>query len=236
MKCPHCGAEVAENVVICQSCGGRVLPDEEPHSPAVDSDPGAAEAEPAPAPAAGEAASGEAPPAEPEGPQEYPPPWRYSLKDMRMIWLNMLLFTLVMAGAAFGVMQVRPESWAWLTAPIVWGVMLCIPALCWIYQLCRAIYRTTIKYDLDESRLIHKEGIFVSKTDVIELIRIHDMGCTQSLLEKYLCGGIGQVRVDSEDPSNPQFVLRGLENHESVFRQIDQRRAEARRKKAFIQA
>ena len=111
-----------------------------------------------------------------------------------------------------------------------------MPLLLWLYQLCKLVYRTTIKYDLDETRLIHKEGIFVSKTNVIELIRIDDMGATQSLVERFLCGGIGKVHVHSDDPGDPELVLRGLEDHDSVFRQIDQRRAEVRKKKAFVRA
>jgi hypothetical protein len=71
---------------------------------------------------------------------------------------------------------------------------------------------------------------------VIELIRIDDMDATQSLVERFICGGIGKVHIHSEDPTDPHLVLRGLENHDAVFRQIDTRRAEARRKKAFVHA
>jgi membrane protein YdbS with pleckstrin-like domain len=233
MKCPQCGADVAENVVICSSCGARLGPEDESESPGAGPDAGGGQATGGAA-AGGQAAGGAATSAEPAGDGEYRPPWRYSLKDMRIVWLNMLLLTIAMGAVAAVVqLKVRPPSYL---VPALWGVALAIPALCWVYQLSKAIYRTTIKYDLDESRLIHKEGIFVSKTDVIELIRIHDMSATQSLLEKFLCGGIGKVHVHSDDPTNPQLTLRGLENHDSVFRQIDQRRAEARRKKAFIQA
>jgi membrane protein YdbS with pleckstrin-like domain len=240
MKCPECGADVAENVVICNSCGARVRPDEELESSAGQPGPDAGQAPGGPAATSqpapeGQVAGAAATAAEPAGGDEHGPPWRYSLKDMRIVWMNMLLLTIAM-GAVAAVVQFggwRPD---WLPRAVLWGVLLGIPAIFWIYQLCKAIYRTTIRYDLDGSRLVHKEGIFVSQTDVVELIRISDMSATQSLLEKFLCGGIGKVRVHSDDPSNPDLVLRGLENHESVFRQIDERRAEARRKKAFIQA
>ena len=245
MKCPSCGADIAENVVICHSCGGagsslRAMP--HPNSRASSKPPGpprrarprAAEAEPdrrAEAASTGDAA----PPSQTAG--DAPPPWRYSLKNMRIIWLNMILLTA--AFVALGVwLWMSEETWRpeWISLQVFWGVMLGIPGVIWLYQLCKLIYRTTIKYDLDETRLIHKEGIFVSKTSVIELIRIDDMGATQNLLERFLCGGIGKVRVHSDDPSDPELVLRGLENHDSVFRQIDLVRAQARKKKAFVRA
>ena len=238
MKCPHCGEEVAENLVICQSCGARLVPEDEAESQAIGSGGGGqatgGAATATPRAAAAPAAGGSAGSAGPGAADEFPPPWSYSLKDMRVAWGNMLALTIALL--LLGVV-VEVKGWLpWLPSLILWGVLLGVPAVCWIYQLSKAIYRTTIKYDLDESRLIHKEGIFVSKTNVVELIRISDMSATQTLSEKYCCGGIGKVRIHSDDPSTPDLILRGLENHESVFRQIDHRRAEARRKKAFIQA
>jgi uncharacterized membrane protein YdbT with pleckstrin-like domain len=226
MKCPSCGAEIAENVVICHSCGTRLEP------------PAGAR------PEAATAAAKPSRPAEPKGPaaaadadrSACPPPWRYSSRDMRIVWINMCLLTL--AFVAVGVwLRTTREHWpGWLSPAVFWGIVLGIPGVLWLYQLSKLIYRTTIRYDLDESRLIHKEGIFVSKTSVIELIRIDDMDATQSLVERFICGGIGKVHIHSEDPTDPHLVLRGLENHDAVFRQIDTRRAEARRKKAFVHA
>ncbi len=235
MKCPSCGAEVAENVVICHSCGARIEPeagsDTTPEAGASE----AQSAQPAKAPAGGPGASVES------GGGDHRPPWKYSIKDMRIIWINMFLFTLAMVGLGYWLSSIRdsgqwPQWLDWVTRPIFWAVMLGIPGLLWLYQLCKLIYRSTIRYDLDQSRLIHKEGIFIYKTNVIELIRIDDMSATQNLVERFICGGIGKVRVHSEDPTDPVLILRGLEDHDSVFRQIDERRAEARRKKAFVQA
>lgn len=245
MKCPSCGADIDENVVICHSCGARIESEVEAASER------AAEPQAAGAPAAGDGSAGAAPepdrPAEaaPTGEAAVPdqtapeasPPWRYSLKDMRIIWLNMILLTAVFVALGVWLWMIE-DKWRpdWITLQIFWGVMLGIPGVIWFYQLCKLVYRTTIKYDVDESRLIHKEGIFVSKTSVIELIRIDDMGATQNLVERFICGGIGKVRVHSDDPSDPELILRGLENHDSVFRQIDLVRAQARKKKAFVRA
>jgi len=246
MKCPSCGAEIAENVVICHSCGTRL--DDEP-------DAGRAPAEAAQTPPTepGEAAesaepvqagekkaatrSAGAPAAQPADKGEYAPPWKYSLKDMRIIWLNMSLLTAAFVVVGIWLMMIQ-DKWRpqWLSVPLFWGLLLLVPLVLWLHQLGKLVYRSTITYDLDETRLIHKEGIFVSKTNVIELIRIDDMSATQTLVERFLCGGIGQVHVHSDDPGTPKLVLRGLEHHESVFRQIDQKRAEVRKKKAFVGA
>ena len=240
MKCPSCGAEIAENVVICHSCGTRL--DDEPDAGTAAADaaqtPAAEPGEPAeraqPAPASGKKAE---PAAQPADKGERAPPWRYSLKDMRIIWLNMILLTaaFVVLGVWLSMIQ---DKWrpGWISMQLFWGVLLLIPLLLWLHQFSKLVYRTSIKYDLDETRLIHKEGVFVSKTNVIELIRIDDMSATQSLVERFLCGGIGKVLVHSDDPGEPELVLRGLEDHESVFRQIDQKRAEVRKKKAFVRA
>ena len=245
MKCPSCGAEVAENVVICHSCGARLEP-EAGSGTAASAEPGAgagtsvqgAEGA-AEAPSAEEVTERGGGAADVPGGDECPPPWRYSIKDMRIVWINMFVLTLAFVIVGIWLSGSR-ENWpgwlGWLTPSIFWGVMLGIPGVLWLYQLCKLIYRTTIRYDCDEARLIHKEGIFVSKTSVIELIRIGDMGATQNLLERFVCGGIGKVRVHSEDPTDPLLILRGLENHDSVFRQIDKKRAEARKKKAFVKA
>ena len=231
MKCPSCGAEVAENVVICHGCGARIEP-EAGSEPAA----GAGAEVASRAPGAEEAPAGDEGAAAAKG--ECPPPWRYSIKDMRIVWINMFVLTLAFVVVGIWLSSLRPwPSWlGWLTPSIFWGVMLGLPGVLWLYQLCKLIYRTTIRYDLDESRLLHKEGIFVFRTNVIELIRIGDMAATQNLLERFICGGIGKVRVHSEDPTDPILLLRGLENHESVFRQIDKKRAEARKKKAFVKA
>ena len=251
MKCPSCGADVAENVVICHSCGARleaevgslsdlaIEPEVGARSPTKGgAQTAASRREPAPE-AVGQVAGGGRGAAGTGSANDFPPPWRYSLKDMRIIWLNMIVLTALFVALGVWLLGIdgrtswRPE---WLTPPIFWGVILAIPLLLWLYQLLKLVYRTTIKYDLDETRLIHKEGIFVSQTNVIELIRIDDMGATQSLVERFVCGGIGKVHVHSDDPGNPELVLRGLENHDSVFRQIDQKRAEVRKKKAFVRA
>jgi hypothetical protein len=247
MKCPSCGADVAENVVICHACGTRLeaeietpsepanAPEGGPNSPGEGvAQPAATQSEPV------QEAVGQVAGSDQGGRRECPPPWKYSLKDMRIIWINMLLLTI--AFLVLGIWlnmflgESRPGWLNWFAGPVFWGIILVIPLVLWLYQLCKLVYRTTIKYDLDETRLIHKEGIFVAKTSVIELIRIDDMGATQSLVERFVCGGIGKVHVHSDDPGDPQLVLRGLEDHESVFRQIDQRRAEVRKKKAFVRA
>lgn len=241
MKCPSCGAEVAENVMICHECGTRLDEQSELSSePSAGAVPlGEEIMDTSPAPQPGVDTGRQETPGNPQGGAKTAktdaPPWKYSMKDMRIAWFLMLILTI-----AFAVLGAWMQNKGWvadrLSLSTYWGIVLGIPGLLWLYQMCKMVYRTTLRYDLDESRLIHKEGIFVATNNVIELIQIQDTKGTQNILEKFLCGGIGKVRVLSDDPTDPLLVLRGLENYESVWRQIDEARAKLRGKRAMVHA
>ncbi|MFH1267724.1 MAG: hypothetical protein ABIK89_18565, partial [Planctomycetota bacterium] len=102
MKCPSCGADVAENTVICHTCGARLeaeiqTPSELAPVPEDVAASGAGRAararaaQPEPVQeAVGQVAGSGQSSGAPGRKQECQPPWRYSLKDMRIIWLNMM--------------------------------------------------------------------------------------------------------------------------------------------------
>lgn len=115
-----------------------------------------------------------------------------------------------------------------------WSIFLAIPIVFWLWALCVAIYRKTIVWRLTPHRLYKRYGIFVRTEDALELRVIRDMAKMQSLIERFLCGGVGRIRIWSSDPSDPILVIRGLRDYERAFRAIDEARQKIREKRALI--
>lgn len=251
MKCPDCGADVPDDVAVCQVCGGRIETDTWASGPVEDqADSGAAAASaeqqpPATAPTPPEPAS-EAP-QEPAtarqlvtgtgGPQQTEQQketlWegRYSLRDMNVIWIYTALITAMFL--IFGVWMAVRGLPDWLPALVFWGLILLVPVVLWVYQLGRALHRSTIRYRLTPHRLYYREGIFVRRQEALELVSIEDIGTTQSLVERLVCGGVGKIQVHSKDPGDPNLVLRGLRDYDEAFHAIDKARREERERRGI---
>ncbi len=75
-------------------------------------------------------------------------------------------------------------------------------------------------------RLIH--GMFGKDRDDIELTRIQDLSLTQGLTERAL--NIGDIVIDSADPSTPQTELRNVTNPQQVHEILRRAMLEARKR------
>lgn len=237
MNCPKCGAVVAEASFLCPVCGDRL-------------DRGSQEAGGLTAPTQRPASTGEPPPrpAEPAatvadqltaaritGAEEQEDwlegPWRYSARAMRGAFLVAGLITALCI--ALGVF-VEAKGWGQGWHLILWILLLAFPVGLWIYQLGVLAYRRlTIRYSLTPYRLFHEEGLLVRRKHVIEVIDIDDIDHTQSLWERFVCGDVGTITIHSSDPGTPVLVIRGLANHEEVFRKIDDARRKQRQKRGL---
>jgi hypothetical protein len=147
-------------------------------------------------------------------------------------WGFALVVTLIFAGAA-ALLQFRSQVLQ-LSALQYWTIFLAIPLVFWVWAICVAIYRKTVVWRLTPHRLFKRYGIFVRTEDALELRVIRDMAKIQSLVERFLCGGVGRIRIWSSDPSDPVLTIRGLRDYERVFRLIDEARQKIREKRALL--
>jgi hypothetical protein len=150
----------------------------------------------------------------------------------RLRWGTAFVVTLVFVGLG-GLLYFR--NYVLQLQPVqYWSIFLAIPIIFWLWALCVAIYRKTIVWRLTPHRLYKRYGIFVWTEDALELRVIRDMAKIQSIVERFLCGGVGRIRIWSSDPSDPILTIRGLRDYERAFRLIDEARQKIREKRALI--
>lgn len=218
MKCHKCGAEVADNLTECTSCGAELR------------QPANAGSQPAQEAAA--TLGGRRPAAAEQG-SDFKILWqgKYSLYDMNMIWFYTLLIT-----AAFVALGIWMQSKGWtlgLSTSWFWGGLLAVPILVWLVQFCRVIHRMTIRYRLTPHRLYSREGLIIRQEEAMELVGIEDITWQQTVVERFLCGGVGRILIHSKDKTDPILVLRGLRDYETAFRAIDQARRKERERRGI---
>ncbi len=117
-----------------------------------------------------------------------------------------------------------------------WVIPLAAIALGWIYLACRfAAHRLGIHYTLTNQMFYHRRGVLTRTTDRIEVIGIDDVTYVQGPIERLL--GVGRINIRSNDATNPNFPLEGIENVESVAKLIDKaRRAERLRRGMSVES
>ncbi|GEM_PF-2825719 len=147
-------------------------------------------------------------------------------------WDTALLVTAVFVAAGL-MAQFHKEL---IALPVLqrWGILLAVPLLFWIWAACVGIYRSTIHYRLTPHRLYKSEGIFIREEDALELWVVRDIAKRQSLLERFLCGGVGTIRIHSPDPTDPVLDLRGLKDFKRAFELIDAARQKARATRGIV--
>lgn len=85
------------------------------------------------------------------------------------------------------------------------------------------------KYIITNERVRLIEGLIGKDYEDIELVRIQDVDFKQSITERAL--NLGDIFIMSHDPSNPEVVLRNVENPKSVHEIL--RRAVINARKAY---
>ena len=109
----------------------------------------------------------------------------------------------------------------------VWAVLMGIVVLLWLYHLALYLYRRyTVSYRLTTYRFFNEKGLLFRSVNSMEVIDIDDMSLEQNLLERIV--GVGRVVLRTKDPSDPFFVIRGLQKPEIAFAKIDGARRDER--------
>lgn len=227
-KCPACSVEVEDSVKTCPKCGYAKpeTPDDAPAAPPIDESP-------APAASAPTASASAASPNEASASKDGPKVWKYSGKAFRFRWI--LCWILTIAFIALGV-------WLMLSGKmgerqtLYWGLLLGVPAICWLWFICDYFYRTMfIQYRLTESHLYFEQGFMHRTIDTMELIGVNDLKMKQSLFDRVVNGGVGTVLVYSvSDKTDECLPMKGLENPQEVLETIDNARRRLRGR-GFVQ-
>lgn len=146
---------------------------------------------------------------------------RYSGWAMFPTWVFLVLIT---GGAIFLGVVVSQRMEHPLT---VWAVLMGIVVLLWLYHLALYLYRRyTVSYRLTTYRFFNEKGLLFRSVNSMEVIDIDDMSLEQNLLERIV--GVGRVVLRTKDPSDPFFVIRGLQKPEIAFAKIDGARRDER--------
>jgi uncharacterized membrane protein YdbT with pleckstrin-like domain len=100
------------------------------------------------------------------------------------------------------------------------------------YSLAVLIYRKmSVHYLLTNQRFIHESGFFRRVTNRIEVLDMDDVSFEQSLVGRMF--GVGTIRILSSDRSNPDLLLRGIENVGEISNLLDNTRRTERRKRGL---
>jgi len=240
MKCPACGADVAEGSAYCPQCGARLSgANAGPQSNPAGSQPNTGQ----PVPAARSAFAGSSgnlgteqtyQVLPTEGPRFVQPPvsqpadeeeqdlWQggYSGKDMYETWILYAVITLLLL-----ILSVWAQT-AWVS----WASVMVV-ILLWLYGALTLLYRKlSVSYRVTNRRLLHEKGFLWRITDRIELIDIDDVTLKQSPIDR-LCG-VGTIVITSSDRTDPVLVMPGIKDARRVVDLIDDARLKERRRRA----
>jgi uncharacterized membrane protein YdbT with pleckstrin-like domain len=95
--------------------------------------------------------------------------------------------------------------------------------------------RLSVRYRLTTYRLFHERGLLSRTTDRLEVIDIDDVRVHQGVIERLL--GVGTVRIESSDRTDPELSLPGIDEVRAVADLIDNtRRKERERRGLYIEA
>jgi hypothetical protein len=217
MRCPACGVEVVEQAVYCHKCGERILP-------AGDEVPG--DFRPVNA-SASESTNAFNRAASVSRDSSNPPEdelWRggFSSKAMLGAWVISGLISLALLVG--GVFWARTGTW--------WLILLTLMILPWLYYFSILCYRRMgVHYLLTTQRFIHESGILKRVNDRVEVLDMDDITFEQGLLERVV--GVGTIRIASHDRTDPELVLRGIENVKQVASLFDNARIAERRRRGL---
>jgi Bacterial PH domain len=95
----------------------------------------------------------------------------------------------------------------------------------------RPLLSLVFHYTVTSERIKITSGLLGKAYENVELIRIQDIDYSQTFGERML--KIGDVNIRSHDPSNPEILLRNIQDPESVYEILRRAVLEARKRHNF---
>lgn len=152
--------------------------------------------------------------------------WRYSGKAFRAWAILNWIITLILVGLGI---YLSVSGKMGEHQKIIWGIIIAIVAIDWIWFLVVYFYRTNfISYRLTEAHLYSEKGFFHRTIDTMELITINDLQMRQTLLDRLINGGVGTIEVHSPTDKTGTLKMNGMVNPQDVLEKIDSARRRLR--------
>ncbi|MBQ2790899.1 MAG: PH domain-containing protein, partial [Thermoguttaceae bacterium] len=114
----------------------------------------------------------------------------------------------------------------------IWSAWLFLPAVAWAWRAThwfKTIYGIKFEIRTDEDNpkattlLVHR-GIFNRKTDSMHIAQIKDIQKTQNIWQKYFQGGVGTIRLYTNDLTDGILLMKNMEEPSNVFNALDELR------------
>ncbi len=202
MKCPVCNVEAAVGASFCPQCGAKL-----PLLEGADSAPPTRQK-----PSLGMSDGASSRSRGNDVPEEVLWEGSFSPKAMLGGYVLAGVASLVLIGASI-----------WLAGDWYWMLPAAVMVLLWIVLVGKlAAARLGVHYKLTNQMFYHQRGVLTRVTDRIELIEIHDVTYEQGLFDRIT--NVGQIKIASNDRTDPIFYVRGLEDVSTVAQLIDKAR------------
>lgn len=144
----------------------------------------------------------------------------YSAKAMIGGWMACILLTIV------GIIVSVFVGGSGLTVAIVLPIV-------WLIQLAVLLYRRmSIHYRLTSYYFYQERGLLWRRADRMEFINMNDTEVLQGPIERML--GVGTIRIDSTDSTDPTLYVNGIDNVREVASHIDKFRHTARMRRGML--
>lgn len=101
------------------------------------------------------------------------------------------------------------------------------------FLICQAVHVSQIMYILTDEQLIYKHGVFLRRTDFMELYRIVDYQETRTLMQQM--AGLKNVIIFSVDRNMPTLTLVGVLQNTDVITVLRRRVEESKRQHAVFE-
>ncbi len=109
--------------------------------------------------------------------------------------------------------QGSPSQWT-----NFWAFAACVLVIPIPWAIWRWLATRSFTYEVTSERIRIRQGVFGRRTDSLELYRVKDASFVQPFVMRLV--GIGNVELETSDPSTPNVVIRGVPDGDALRERI----------------